>query len=188
MVAFTKIPIKWKENSMKTRIKKLISIGSIPVLALALLVVLGTVLADDEHDRGPIAAIAALGNQYAVACNTGDIELYMSLWDDNGIQMPPDEPARIGKEAIRAGMAPGFELFDLEMTITSMEEFRVVGNYAFTIVTYTLDLTPKDVEDPPTIHVDGKALTVYKRQADGWRPGPAAGWKFYIDCFNSNVP
>jgi hypothetical protein len=33
---------------MKTRMKKLISISTIPVLALALLVVLGTVLADDD--------------------------------------------------------------------------------------------------------------------------------------------
>ena len=38
---------------MKTRMKKLISISTIPVLALALLVVLGTVLADDDEKPAP---------------------------------------------------------------------------------------------------------------------------------------
>ena len=38
---------------MKTRMKKLISISTIPVLALALLLVLGTVLADDAKKPAP---------------------------------------------------------------------------------------------------------------------------------------
>ena len=38
---------------MKTRMKKLISISTIPVLALALLLVLGTVLADDAEKPAP---------------------------------------------------------------------------------------------------------------------------------------
>ncbi len=171
---------------MKTRMKKLISIGTIPVLGLALLVVLGTVLATrPDDDRGDIAAIKEMVNQYAVACNTGDVELYMSLWADNGIQMPPDEPSRIGKEAIRAGTEAAFDMFDLDIAI-AQEEVRVAGKWGFVRGTYTLILTHK-TEDL-TIVVNGKALTVCKRQTDGWRPGPAAGWKIYIDCFNSNVP
>jgi hypothetical protein len=47
MVAFVKIPIVLEENSMKARMKKLISIS---VLVLALLVVLGVALADSAQD------------------------------------------------------------------------------------------------------------------------------------------
>jgi hypothetical protein len=39
-----------EKNAMKAKMKKLISIKSIPILALALLVVLGTALADSEGD------------------------------------------------------------------------------------------------------------------------------------------
>jgi hypothetical protein len=39
------------DNLMKTRMKKLISISTIPVLALALLLVLGTVLAEDGSQK-----------------------------------------------------------------------------------------------------------------------------------------
>jgi hypothetical protein len=45
-VTFVKIPIKQEKITMKTRMKKLVSIGTIPVFVLALLLVLGTVLAD----------------------------------------------------------------------------------------------------------------------------------------------
>jgi hypothetical protein len=41
-----------EKNAMKTRMKKLISIKSVPVLALALLIVLGTALAESEGDEG----------------------------------------------------------------------------------------------------------------------------------------
>ena len=201
---------------MKTVMKQLITIKSISVLVLVLIAVLGpsfvkvaaqdpepnpVVLADDvvtsivagklratisfHSVEADVAAIKEMLNQYAVACNTGDVELYMSLWDDNGLQMPPDEPARIGKEAIRAAMEPAFDMFDLEIAV-AQEEVQVAGRWAFARATYTLLLTHKT--EGWTIFVDGKALTVLKRQTDGWHPGPQAGWKIYIDCFNSNVP
>ena len=133
-------------------------------------------MVDVEAD---IAAINELGNQYGLACNTGDIELYMSLWDDNGVQMPPDEPAVIGKEQIRARMGTLFNLFFMEMLSLTTEEVQVAGDWAFTRATYMLSLTPKAGGEP--ILVDGKDLNISKRQADGT-------WKIYIDCFNNNVP
>ncbi|MFQ5798713.1 MAG: nuclear transport factor 2 family protein, partial [Bacteroidota bacterium] len=35
-----------------------------------------------------IAAIKDLVNQYGAAVNAGDLDLWISLWADNGIQMP----------------------------------------------------------------------------------------------------
>jgi len=127
-----------------------------------------------------IAAIKEMGNQYAVAINTGDFELWISLWADDGVQMPPDTPARIGKEQIREAMTPVFEQMTLDIIITSIEDAKVYGDLGLTRCNYTLDVTPKAGGE--TIHAmrDGKALTLYEKQSDG-------SWKMIYDCFNSNV-
>jgi len=131
---------------------------------------------DKESD---IAAVKDMLNQYAKGCNTGDFDFWMSLWADDGVQMPPDAPARIGKEQIRENMKPVFDQFNLKAVI-DIAEGKVYGDFGLTRCTYTLDLTPKAGGE--TIHAmsDGKALTLYERQSDG-------SWKIVYDCFNSNV-
>ncbi len=128
-----------------------------------------------------ITEIKEIINQYAVACNTGDFDLWISLWADDGVQMPPDTPVRIGKEQIREAMKPVFDQMTLDITITSIEETKVYGDLGLTRCNYTLDMTPK--EGGETIHAmrDGKALTILERHSDG-------SWKILYDCFNSNVP
>jgi uncharacterized protein (TIGR02246 family) len=128
-----------------------------------------------------ITAIKEMLNQYAVAVNTGDFDLWISLWADDGVQMPPDTPVRIGKEQIREAMKPAFDQMTLDIAITSIEDAKVYGDLGLTRCNYTLDMTPKAGGE--TIHAmrDGKALTLYDRQSDG-------SWKIVYDCFNSNVP
>ncbi len=128
-----------------------------------------------------IAAINEILNQYAVTCNTGDFDLWISLWADDGVQMPPGAPARIGKEQIREGMKPTFDQMNLYIAITSIEEPKVYGDLGLTRCTYTLKMTPKAGGETINAMPDGKALTLYERQSDG-------SWKIVYDCFNSNVP
>lgn len=125
-----------------------------------------------------ITAINDLLNQYALAINAGDMNLWISLWADDGIQMPPDNPAVIGKEKIRARMQSSFNLYNWKMTIDG-EEVRVAGDWAFTRGTYTYTLTPK--EEGETIKGTGKYLTILEKQDDG-------SWKLARDCFNNNAP
>lgn len=128
-----------------------------------------------------INAIKEVLNRYAVSINNGDFELWISLWADDGVQLPPDTPARIGKEQIREAMNPIFEQMTPDIAIISIWSAKVYGDLGLTCCNYTLDLTPKAGGE--TIHAmrDGKALTLYKRQSDG-------SWKIFRDCFNSNVP
>jgi len=128
-----------------------------------------------------ITAIKEVLNQYAIAGNTGDFNLFISLWADDGVQMPPDAPTVIGKERIREAMKPVFDQMTLEIAITNIEDAKVYGDLGLTRCNYTLDMTPKAGGE--TIHAmrDGKALTLYERQPDG-------SWKIVYDCFNSNVP
>ncbi len=132
-----------------------------------------------KEKEADVAAIKEVLNQYAPACNAMDVDRYISLWDDNGIQMPPGAPENIGKEKIREGTKIGFEMFNWDMSIDELMEIEVDGDLGFTRCLYTVTLTPKAGGD--AIYVDGKALTILKRQADG-------SWKVYRDCFNSNVP
>ena len=121
-----------------------------------------------------------LKNQFAGAINTGDFDLWISLWTDDGVQMPPGAPARIGKEQIREKMKPLFDQFILKIDI-DIAEARVYGDLGLTRCTYTLDITPKAGGETINAMPDGKASTLYERQSDG-------SWKIAFDCYNSNVP
>jgi len=126
-----------------------------------------------------ITAINEVLPQYAVAVNTGDFDLWISLWADDGVQMPPGTPSRIGKEQIGEAAKPAFDKMNRDITI-HIEEAKVYGDLGLTRCTYTLKMTPKAGGETITLP-DGKALTLYGRQSDG-------SWKIIYDIFNSNAP
>lgn len=134
--------------------------------------------ADVEADK---AAIKEVLNQYAIAVNSGNFDLWISLWADNGVQLPPGAPSRTGIAQITEGMKPAFDQMILDIKITSVEEVRVFGDMGLTRCSYTLAATPKAGGDKIILEPDGKALTLYERQSDGT-------WKVAYDCFNSNTP
>jgi uncharacterized protein (TIGR02246 family) len=127
-----------------------------------------------------ISAIKEMLNQYAVGCNTGDLDLWISLWADDGVQMPPGAPTRIGKEQIRAAMKPAFDQMNLEIAIQGIQDAKIYGGSGLTRCTYTLTMTPKAGGETINAMPDGKALTLYEKQSDG-------SWKIVYDCFNSNT-
>ena len=139
---------------------------------------MGRSLRKNEAD---ITAIKEVLNQYAVAANAGDFDLWISLWADDAVRMAPDTPAQIGKEQIREAMKPAFDQMTVDLVITSIEDARVYGDLGLTRCKCTLDMTPRSGGE--TIHAmpDAKALTLYERQPDG-------SWKIVYDCFNSNLP
>jgi len=125
-----------------------------------------------------VAAIENVLNQYAVAMNSGDLELWLSLHADNIVKMVPDAPAILGKEELRAHFTPIFDNFTNEMTLYP-EEAQADGDLGYAWGNYTLSMTP--IAGGDTAFLDGKYLTIYKRQADG-------SWKMSHDCYNSYVP
>ena len=155
------------------------SISILFIGSLILLILVGceqqSAKVDVETD---IVAIENLMNQYGAALNAGDLDLWISLWADNGIQMPPNAPAVIGKEQIRAKYESIFPVFIFNMVVTT-KEVRTAGDLAFDRGTYTLSLTPR--VEGEIINIDGKYLSILERQADG-------SWKFSRDCFNNNSP
>ena len=149
------------------------------ILAIALAMLFSAISCQKQDTETDISAINEVWNQWTLACNNGDVELLMSLMDDNMVQMPPNAPTNIGKEAIRPGEEALLGLFDIELPPMSVEEVEVAGDWGFSRLTFTLSLRPKDGGETSTS--SGKALSIFKRQADG-------SWKVYIDCFNYDAP
>ena len=128
-----------------------------------------------------IAAIKEVLSQYAMGCTTGDFDRWMSLWDDDGVQMPPDAPANVGKVEIHRAMKSEFDELDMDLEILSVEDAAIFGDLGLTRCVYCLEITPKAGGDKIAAMPEGKALTLYKKQPDG-------AWKIVYDCFNSSLP
>ena len=133
--------------------------------------------ADLEADK---TAIKHVLSQYEAAANSGDFDLWISLWADDGVHMPPDAPTRKNVVQITEDMTPVFEQFKIEINITSIEEVRVFGDIGLTRCSYNSSVTPKEGGDKILLEPDAKALTIYERQSDGT-------WKIIYDCDNSNI-
>ncbi len=125
------------------------------------------------------AAVLDTWKTYSEAVNAGDTDLWISLWDENGIQMPPDAPARKGKQVIEEAMRGAYQTLDYEKCMINNEEVEVFGDFGFARGNGSYFVTPKVGGE--TIFLEGKYLTIFKRQPDG-------SWKIYRDCFNFNAP
>ena len=124
------------------------------------------------------AVMEAIWSEYTASIGEGDIERWVEVWVEDGIQLPPGEAAVVGKDNILARNSAVFEPFDVSMSITN-EEVIAEGNWAYARGVYEATLTPKAGGED--IQVDGKYVTILQKQPDGT-------WKIYRDIFNSNVP
>lgn len=137
------------------------------------------VAAPETDDVAVTEAVNAIWDEYEASLSAGDVDRWVDLWTDEGIQLPPGEPPVVGKDAIRArNKAALTDLFDISMSITN-EEVVVGGEWAVARGIYTATLTPKAGGDD--VSIDGKYMTLLQQQEDG-------SWKIYRDIFNSNVP
>jgi ketosteroid isomerase-like protein len=149
------------------------------IVLLALLTCAG--LAGAQSVEADYAAIRQIWANYAAFVEKGDSAGWLSQWDAEGIQLRADASARTKNELdaqVPAQFKARFDANDTKMAVNPME-IVVNGPWAFSRGSYTQDLTGRS--SGKTIHVDGKILTIFKRQMDG-------SWKLYRDCFNSNVP
>jgi uncharacterized protein (TIGR02246 family) len=132
-----------------------------------------------EHSAD-VEAIKAVLDEYGEMVQAGDFEGWLSLWAEDGVQMPDNAPTRVGRTAIAEAMKGAFDAMDLSITIHAIEDAEVWGDRGLTRCRYSLALTPKEGGETMAVMPDGKALTLYGRQADG-------SWKIVYDCFNSSA-
>ena len=126
-----------------------------------------------------VALVYELWNEYAAAVNTEDLERWLSLWMNDGIQIAPDAQLRIGKEQIREAMRATFDLFDRRDMTIHTEEVRVLGDWAYSYGSFAFEVISKD--GGKTVNYCGKFLDILMKEADG-------SWKIAIDCHNYDGP
>ena len=127
-----------------------------------------------EANRAELESIERLYDIYAASQLASDAGLWLSIWDEEGIQMPPGMPAW-SREVMNKTVPPTFKpgvVFTFDIHI---EELIVAGPWAYARGTYNLER----LVDETRGHVEGKFLTILKRQASG-------SWKFLRDGFNLN--
>ena len=156
--------------------KKLTVSVLIGLVAVAVLFLPGCSSMSKERSEEDVEAIRVIWRIYSGARVAGDAEFWLSLWDEEGIQMPPGAPAR-SKEVLDKVVPGAFASGSVSSMNIYPEEINVVGSWAYTRGTYDSER----VVEGKTVRVDGKFLTILKRQSDGT-------WRIYRDCFNSNVP
>ncbi|MFN2199909.1 MAG: YybH family protein [Caldilineaceae bacterium] len=160
----------------------------VPVVTIALLVVASLIIAC--MPVSPVAEVKAQTQaegpdmetfwaEYSDSLMAGDAERWIDLWLDDGVQLPPDAPANVGKEAILANIAGALGQISFEDFVIDNEEVTVSDDLAVVRGTYSTNMVPTAGGDP--LPVDGKYMSVLMRQPDG-------NWKLYRDCYNSNVP
>src|SRR5213594_4404335 len=88
------------------------------------------------------AAVNAIWTRYSSSLNAGDLDSWLSLWTDDGVQLPPGEPPVVGKDQIRARNKGVLDKFTVYLSIAT-DEVGVAGDWAFARGTYTATLNPK---------------------------------------------
>ena len=130
-------------------------------------------------DEEATAAVNAIWDEYEASLLAGDVDRWIAQWMDDGVQMPPDMPPRVGKETIYAAVSGFLSQYDYTDFVIDNEDAVAVGDLAFARGTYAASFAAKSGGDP--VSVEGKYMTILRQQVDG-------SWKIYRDIFNSNVP
>ena len=133
---------------------------------------------DLEAER---ASLLETDRALAEAYSTSDTPLdavFASFADDVRV-LAPDIPIALGWEASRAVFAklealPGYSLTWSPTTA----DIGSAADLGYTIGTYHMQLPDGDDN---TVEIDGKYLSLWKRQPDG-------SWKIAVDMFNSDGP
>ena len=133
----------------------------------------------DRRLVSDVARIYGLFKEYACAVGAGDLERWIDLWVDEGVQIPQDSPFRMGKEVIRKAMEPAFTHIDKSSLVIQAEEIRIVGDLAYSYGYFALEV--KDDTGGSYMTISGKFLDILEKQVDG-------SWKIAIDCQNFNSP
>ena len=125
-----------------------------------------------------LEAIDRVRETHVAALNAGDAEAWAAHFTDDGVQMPPNAPANVGRTMIGSWSRAFLDQFRLQFSL-AVDEVRVLGEWAFERGDYTISLNPK--AGGPTMQDIGKYITIYQ-----WKPGDT--WRIARDIWNSSNP
>ncbi|HEY3746959.1 MAG TPA: DUF4440 domain-containing protein [Gemmatimonadaceae bacterium] len=159
------------------RVKALVVLGCL-ILGVACKVESAKSTSASSTTRGASeAALIETSRNWAKAAATGNADSALAYWSDDAVVLEPDQPALVGKSAIRQMVVGSMK--DPKFSITWEPERAMIsesGDMGYLIehnrVTFS-DSTGK-------VHtIFGKAVTIWKKDANG-------NWKCVVDTFNGN--
>ena len=129
-------------------------------------------------NEADLKSIDGVRDAHVAALNAGDARAWAALFTGDGVQMPPNMPANIGRAAIEPWSKGFLGMFGVEFAL-SVDEVRVLGEWAFERGTYKIGLNPKS--GGPSMQDAGKYITIYQRKSGD-------GWRIARDIWNSSNP
>ena len=119
-----------------------------------------------------IALIYELWREFTIAINTGDVELWLSLYTDDCLQIGPDKPRRTGKKQLKKEMLALLFQQERGSLAIQIEEVRNFGAWAYSQGRYEFAINSPDEER--IVKCSGDFLDILEKQIDG-------SWKIAID-------
>ncbi len=114
-----------------------------------------------------ITAIKQLAADWSAGWLAGDADLLLSLYGDEPVVMPQDQPVVVGKDAIRSIYQSVLKEFEFKSE-GKLVEVEASGDWGYFWSTYKLTATPKAGGKPITSA--GKSVFIVKRKPGGaWR-------------------
>ena len=157
----------------KTKLKKLLKINLL--LLLFLLIISCNPSADYDSN---ILEIKKVNQKYLEFYNSGNYEGVASLHTEDAVVMPPNVPARIGKDQIMSAIKE-----EVDMGFTDLKfienDIKIFGNLAYDEGSYSLNV--KSEKGEVIDNDSGKYLVVWEKQNDG-------RWLMKKDIWNSDLP
>jgi uncharacterized protein (TIGR02246 family) len=147
-------------------------------LIACVLPMLASSCARQTSNPADVQAIKEASAAWDKAWNAGDADKLASLYTDDAIAMGPNQPARVGKEAIRGSCRKYFAQFS-EENRSLVEDVRISGNLAVARGTQETRTISKAGGD--SFEDRAKWVSVFQRQPDG-------SWKILWEIFNSDLP
>lgn len=123
------------------------------------------------------AALMQTSRDWAQAAANGDLDRVVGYWADDAMVLPPDQPAVVGKAAIREYVAKSMEIPGFSVT-WEPEQAIVAANGEMGYLIERNRFTFAD--STGTVRTQfGKVITVWRKDATG-------AWKCVIDTWNNN--
>jgi ketosteroid isomerase-like protein len=116
------------------------------------------------------AAVARIEATFDSCARTGALDVFISHVDDDVVALMPDQPAMVGKAAVRESYRDLYATFAFDMRHVPIDVYAI-GDLVVSRGNASGALTPK--AGGPPMPFNNKYLMLFRRQADGslkvWR-------------------
>jgi uncharacterized protein (TIGR02246 family) len=129
------------------------------------------------NDPVDVQAIKNVNAAWDKAWNAGNAEALASIYTADAVTMGPNQPAVVGRDAIRASCRKYFDQFS-EENRSRVEDVRISGDLAVARGTQETDTSAK--AGGYSVHDKAKWVTAFQRQPDG-------SWKVFWEIYNSDL-